>query len=141
VQDSAEFVRLDVERQWLLVKSLVSSNDARVQFLFLSQKLEALLIDYALARGEPLEVVHRAQTVLMQPTDSTPHDDHMHLRIACAPSEAISGCSGGGPYWEWFPEAPVPADLDAAELAKIAEEDPIESASAANVNSGAPGGA
>jgi penicillin-insensitive murein endopeptidase len=140
-EESAEFVRLDVERQWLLVKYLVSSPEGGVQFLFLSQKLEALLIDYAISRGESLQIVHRAQTVLLQPTDSTAHDDHMHVRIACAPSEAISGCRGGGPFWEWFPEAPATGELDAAELSKIAEEDPLEGASAQNSSSDAPGGA
>ncbi|MFZ5889757.1 MAG: penicillin-insensitive murein endopeptidase [Myxococcota bacterium] len=141
VEGTSEYVRLDVEREWLLIKHLVSAPDASVQFLFLSQKLEALLIDYALARGEPLEVIHRAQTVLMQPTDSTPHDDHIHLRLACAPSEAVSGCSGGGPHWEWFPESDRAPELDAAELARIAEDDPLQgSVSAKNEVDGVPGG-
>ncbi|MGC4086484.1 MAG: penicillin-insensitive murein endopeptidase [Polyangiaceae bacterium] len=134
IDDSGEYVRLDVEREWLLVRYLVSSPETAVQFLFLSQKLEAILIDYALSRGEPLELVHRAQTVLMQPTDSTPHDDHVHMRIACTPAEAISGCSGGGPQWEWFPPNQAPVELADDELTQLAADDPLQA-------EGSPGGA
>lgn len=139
--DTSEYVRLDVEREWLLIKALLSSEQASVQFLFLSKKLEALLVEYALARGEPIELIHRAETVLMQPTDSATHDDHVHLRVACAPSEAISGCSGGGPRWDWFPAPEVAPELDASELARIGADDPLESEALANSKDGAPGGA
>ncbi len=141
VAASASYVRLDVEREWLLVKALLSSEHAGVQFMFLSKKLEALLIDYAIARGEPAELIYRAETVLLQPTDSTPHDDHIHLRIACAPSEAITGCSGGGPYWDWLPRAESARELDRAELLQIAADDPISDDSIAGSSPGVPGGA
>ncbi|HET9929219.1 MAG TPA: penicillin-insensitive murein endopeptidase [Polyangiaceae bacterium] len=136
-----QYVRLDVEREWLLVKTLLSSDRAGVQFMFLSKKLEALLIDYAIARGEPAELIYRAETVLLQPTDSTPHDDHIHLRIACAPSEAITGCSGGGPYWDWLPRAETPGDLGPAELLQIAADDPVSDESIAGSSPMVPGGA
>jgi penicillin-insensitive murein endopeptidase len=141
VRDSGQYIRFDVERQWELVKALLSNEEIGIQFLFASRKLEALLIDYALARGEPLELLHRAQTVLIQPTDSLPHDDHMHLRIACAPEEAVSGCTGGGPYWDWLPK-PAPAlPLDDGILSLIAADDPLgEAAPVANTAS-VPGGA
>lgn len=127
VRETGEFVRLDLVREWQLVKFLLTTREVGVQFLFMSRKLEALLIEYALARGEPLELVHRAQTVLLQPADSTPHDDHVHLRIACAPDEGVSGCTGGGPYWEWLPEPQAPLPLDAETLAAIAADDPLPS--------------
>jgi penicillin-insensitive murein endopeptidase len=122
--ETGDFVRFDVARQWELVRALIEDPEVGVQFLFMSRILEALVIDYALARGEPLELVHRAQTVLLQPTDSLPHDDHMHLRVSCAPEEFVSGCTGGGPYWDWLPSvAPAPA-LDNAQLSLIAADDP-----------------
>lgn len=126
VAPNGGYVRLDVEREWLLIRALLSSERAGVQFMFLNKKLEALLIDYALARGEPAELIHRAQTVLLQPTDSTAHDDHIHLRIACEPAEASTGCSGGGPYWDWLPRPVMAPPLDDAELVQIATDDPIE---------------
>jgi len=127
VPDSEDYVRLDVAREWLLVKKLVTDREIGVQFLFISRPLEALLMDYARARGEPLELQYRAQTVMLQPGDSLPHDDHLHLRIACSPGEIQNGCSGGGPYWEWLPPLPVePQTVDQALLEQIAADEPLE---------------
>jgi penicillin-insensitive murein DD-endopeptidase len=126
VPDADDYVRLDVPREWLLVKKLVSDRELGVQFLFISRPLEALLMDYARARGEPLELQYRAQTVMLQPGDSLPHDDHLHLRIACSPEEIQAGCSGGGPYWDWLPALPPSRELDQALLEAIAADDPIE---------------
>jgi penicillin-insensitive murein endopeptidase len=126
VPDSGDYVRLDVAREWLLVKKLVNDPELGVQFLFISRPLEALLMDYARARGEPLELQYRVQTVMLQPGDSLPHDDHLHLRIACSPEEAQAGCSGGGPYWEWLPPLPEGRELDQALLEEIASDEPLE---------------
>jgi len=123
-------LRFDVEHEWRLVKALVSAPEIGVQFLFASRNVEALLIDYALARGEPLDLVLHAQSVMWQPVDSLPHDDHLHLRIACSVEETLAGCSGGGPYWEWLPTLPAPIPLDDSRLALlVADEErlpPIE---------------
>jgi penicillin-insensitive murein endopeptidase len=124
VGETGKFVRFDVPRNWALVKHLLENPEVGVQFAFTSANLEALLIDYALARQEPLELVYRAQTVLLQPRDSLPHDDHLHVRIACAPDEGVSGCTGGGPYWQWLPPATPSLPLDASVLSSIADEDP-----------------
>ncbi|KYG03304.1 murein endopeptidase, partial [Sorangium cellulosum] len=112
-----EYVRLDVEREWLLVKSLVRSPDAHVQWLFVARWLEALIIEYARALGEDPELVWVAESVLLQPGDSTAHADHLHLRVACTPDAFLSGCLGGGPYWPWLPAVPQlvpPPDVDLA---------------------------
>ena len=101
-----KYVRLDVAREWLLVRALLTSEDANIQWLFMSAPLEALLIEYALATGETAELVWRAETVLLEPSDSLPHDDHIHARTACLPNEAVAGCEGGGPYWPWLPKLP-----------------------------------
>ncbi len=126
IPESGDYVRLDVAREWLLVKKLVNDPQIGVQFLFISRPLEALIMDYARARGEPLELQYRAQTVMLQPGDSLPHDDHLHLRIACSPEEAQNGCSGGGPYWEWLPPLPEAPPSDDTLLRQIADEEPLE---------------
>jgi penicillin-insensitive murein DD-endopeptidase len=126
VPDSGAYVRLDVARQWLLVKKLVNDSEIGVQFLFVSKPLEALLMDYARSRGEPLELLYRTQTVMLQPGDSLPHDDHLHLRVACSPEEIQAGCSGGGPYWEWLPAMPASREPDQRWLERIAAEEPLE---------------
>jgi penicillin-insensitive murein endopeptidase len=123
-EHGTDFVRLDVERQWLLFKHLLSSPDVEVQWLFVSRDIEALIIDYALARETDLELVWHAETVMLQPGDSAPHDDHVHVRIACAPTEAVYGCEGGGPRWEWLSPLPRLDESLPALLELIAADDP-----------------
>ena len=47
---SGDYLRIDVAREWLLVKKLVTDREIGVQFLFISKPLEALVMDYARAR-------------------------------------------------------------------------------------------
>jgi penicillin-insensitive murein endopeptidase len=115
-------VRVDLKRQWLLIKTLLSDENARVQLMLCSRDVEALLIDYARARGEPDAIVWQAEMVLIEPGDSLPHDDHIHLRIACTPEESVAGCAGGGPYWEWLPA--LPALSDGSWLKELASDAP-----------------
>jgi penicillin-insensitive murein endopeptidase len=111
-----KFVRLDTERQWLLVKALLHSPEADVQWLFVAHWVEALIVEHARARGEDPELVWHAETVLLQPGDSAAHDDHLHLRIACSAEEAVWGCTGGGPRWPWLSKLPELAPLPDTEL-------------------------
>jgi penicillin-insensitive murein endopeptidase len=103
VGEGGRFVRFDIDREWLLVRGLVDSKKAHVQWIFISRVLEALLIEHAIALGEPLSLIARTEQIMQQPGDSLPHDDHIHVRIACAPEEYATGCDGG-PRWPWIPE-------------------------------------
>ena len=147
VPDTKEYLRLDVDREWLFLRSLLTSREIGVQFMFVYRDLEALLIDHARALGEPDELIWHAETVMLQPSDSLPHDDHVHLRIACTPEEAVAGCSGGGPRWEWLPQNAAPRALAEEDFARIGREDPFDLAGSAAPaeNAGtaarAPGGA
>ena len=73
--------------------------------MFVSRPVESQLVEHARAIGEPDELVWRAEVVLAQPSDSTPHDDHFHVRLACTPTEAVAGCEGG-PRRPWQPALP-----------------------------------
>lgn len=115
-----KFYRLDVERTWLLVKHLITTPGSDVQWLFLAAWLEALLVEHARALGEPDQLVHEAESVLLQPGDSTPHADHLHVRIACTPDELVAGCAGGGPRWRWLAPMPqLPPHTDQELIASI----------------------
>lgn len=99
---SSRFLRFDVERQWLLVKSLVEDTDARIQWVFASEEVEAMLVEWARARGEPADTIVRAMDVMLRPRPGGPHDDHVHIRTACTPEELSAGCEHTGPARAWI---------------------------------------
>jgi penicillin-insensitive murein endopeptidase len=134
VQESGDFVRLDVDREWLLLRSLLTSPDIGVQFMFVCHEIEALLIDHARALGEPDALVWHAETVMLEPSDSLRHDDHVHVRIACSADEAVSGCTGGGPRWQWLPAYGPTHQLDARDWFEIVQDDPLEWSETANLD-------
>lgn len=107
-----EYVRLDVARQWRLIRSLLRSTQIEVQWLFASSAVEALLIQHALAAGDDAELIWRAENALLEPADSLPHDDHLHVRVACSPDAAVQGCEGGGVSWAWLPSPPMLTEQD-----------------------------
>lgn len=111
------FVRLDVEREWLLVKALVEDRDARAQWLFVSAPVRSLLLEWARARGEPADTIIRSmETMLQPPPPAQPHDDHVHFRTACEPEEIASGCEPTGPDRPWLGQAPNAAPEATPEL-------------------------
>jgi penicillin-insensitive murein endopeptidase len=122
---SRQFIRLDVEREWQLTRTLLTDSSIEIVWMFVSRDVEALLLQRAIALGEPAWIVWRAQQVLHQPRDSAAHDDHMHLRIACSAAERPLGCEGGGPYWPWFDSLEVQQDLSTVLLDAIARDEPL----------------
>lgn len=96
------FLRFDVEREWILVKTLVEDESARIQWIFANRKVEALLIEWARARGEPSETIARAMDVMLEPHPGGAHDDHVHIRTQCTAEEIGSGCEPTGPAREWL---------------------------------------
>lgn len=115
------YLRVDIERQWLLTRALLSDDEARIQWIFVSEVLEALLIEWARARGDDPEIVSRAQDVMLQPNPGGVHDDHFHVRTACSPEEIANGCQQTGPERPWFaPAKPVAPEPDAALAAYLA---------------------
>lgn len=89
-------VHFDVPRNWLLVRALIDNPVTPVQFLFISDPLKQQLIDHARAVGEPDALIQRASYLLHQPGDALPHNDHLHLRIFCAPTDRDIGCFDRG---------------------------------------------
>ena len=101
------YLRFDVERNWLLVKALMQAPQANIMWLFISDPLKAMLSHYALARGEDPELVWQAENVMHQPRNALPHDDHFHVRIMCPGQSEFEGCEQGGPRWPWLDPAPT----------------------------------
>lgn len=94
-------LRFDVARNWALARALIQSDKAQLQYLFISEGLKAKLLEHARAIEAPEDLITRAQALLRQPTDSSPHDDHFHLRITCTRDDRLLGCTDRGPQWAW----------------------------------------
>ncbi|TXD43636.1 penicillin-insensitive murein endopeptidase [Lujinxingia vulgaris] len=92
----------DVARNWALARALLTDPEIRVQWLFVSEGLKRLMLDHAVALGEPADLVERASAVLHQPTDAPPHADHLHVRIGCPLADRLEGCQDWGPRWPWY---------------------------------------
>jgi penicillin-insensitive murein endopeptidase len=119
------FLRFDVEREWLLVESLLEDPDARIQWIFISDVAQAMLLEWAVARGAPPEIVLRAQRVMAQPNPGGVHDDHVHVRTACSAEERAAGCETIGPQRPWLASDLPPAPESDADLA-LALMQPLE---------------
>jgi len=98
-------VQLDAERNWALLEHLLETYPQDVQWIFVSHGVKAVLLTYALAAGANLETVERAASVLSQPSDSSPHDDHFHVRLYCAAADLPYGCADRPPIWPWVRRA------------------------------------
>jgi penicillin-insensitive murein endopeptidase len=124
------FLRFDVDREWLLVEALLEDPDARVQWIFVSDVAQAMLLEWAVARGAPPEIVLRAQRVMAQPNPGGVHDDHLHVRTTCSSEERIAGCEPIGPERPWLTmDLPLAQGDSDRELA-LALFQPLEAPSA-----------
>jgi penicillin-insensitive murein endopeptidase len=119
------WLRLDIEREWLLIKALIEDPQGRIQWIFVSDVVKALLIEWALARGDSIETIRRAQEVMTQPHPGGVHDDHIHVRTACSPDETVTGCEPSGPRRDWLSYDLPPLDESDDDLA-IALLRPLE---------------
>ena len=84
-------IYFDVERNWGLVRAVLLNPISEVQYIFVYEPLRQLLLDHAVASGEPWMTVLFASYVMRQPVDSSPHDDHFHVRIYCPESDRVAG--------------------------------------------------
>lgn len=105
VDASGNYYALDVPRTWSLVRALVTQPRLRIQWLFVAKPIEALLIDFAFARGEDLRTIWQAETVMQQPSDGLAHADHIHIRLGCPMAPHGAACIEKGPSWPWWEQA------------------------------------
>ena len=78
-----------------LIKALLSSPEIEVQWMFVSSTIEGMLINYALARGDDPELIWRAETVMLQPGDSLPHQWICDASLAPETALALQGIAFG----------------------------------------------
>lgn len=93
--------RFDVERNWFFVRSLLSDPEVEIQWIFVQRDLAARMLEHAGQMGEDPALLARAALVMHQPSDSDPHDDHMHVRVFCDRDDRGYGCADRGPVRWW----------------------------------------
>jgi penicillin-insensitive murein endopeptidase len=54
---------------------------------------------------------------MAQPSRGGVHDDHLHVRTACSPEEAVAGCELTGPRRPWLESESPSLDEPSGELA------------------------
>ena len=113
---SKAFYRFDVERQWLLIRYLLTDPEARVQWVFVHRNVRNILLEWAIARGESGSLLAHAAEAMAQPQPGGLHDDHIHVRIACSDEDVAQGCEPSGPRRPWIRYRAVkfPADAELA---------------------------
>ena len=94
-------VVFDAPAAWAIVRSLLEEPGVEVQWIFVYQPLAARILESARAAGAADDLIERAAAVLRQPADSDRHDDHLHVRVFCAPEDRIVGCVDRGPVRWW----------------------------------------
>jgi penicillin-insensitive murein endopeptidase len=100
--------RFDAARNWALIRAMLANRTAEVQWIFVDQALAGLMLAEAERQGAEPAVLVRALVLFHQPTDSQPHDDHMHVRLFCDPKDRPLGCTDKGPkrwlkkHWKYM---------------------------------------
>ena len=98
------FYRFDVERNAAFVEALFEHPASLVQYFFIARPLKAKLVArWEKTRLEP-ELLAQLKVALRQPGDAAPHDDHLHLRIACPREDVCGGCVQKGRERAWIPD-------------------------------------
>jgi len=82
----------DPARNWTLVKALLDSKVAEVQYIFCADFLVQRMLDYAASQGVNARYLASLSGLLRQPRGTLPHDDHLHVRITCSDEDLAEGC-------------------------------------------------
>ncbi len=90
--DALEPMQFDVPANWELAKALVTCPGPEIQYLFIANWLKVPIVEYAVKQKEKKDVIAKVAAILHQPNGALPHNDHLHLRIACSRDDATEGC-------------------------------------------------
>jgi penicillin-insensitive murein endopeptidase len=105
--DAPETLTFDADLTWAFLERLLRSSQIELQWAFVSAPVEAKLLEAGRRAQAPEELLRRAETILHQLTRGAPHDDHLHLRAYCPPSD-WEFCVDTGPVWDWVVQPPPP---------------------------------
>ena len=80
-------LRFDEVRTWTLIESFLTDPEVVVQNIFVAEPLRERLLSHARGARVSPRVLRRASLAMSQPRSGKPHDDHLHVRIACPPGQ------------------------------------------------------
>jgi penicillin-insensitive murein endopeptidase len=110
-----EGVYFDAQRNWLLIRALLTDRKVQVHHVFTSKWIRRRLLREARRQGTGERLYKRAQQMIIPPDVRHPHHNHFHVRIYCPPDD-VPGCRDRGPFWPWLsPDHPF-ADLAAQQF-------------------------
>jgi len=89
---AGDSVRFDAARNWSLVRALLRNPSIRLQYIFVSKPLKAMMLEVAARRKESAALIALAMEIVRQPVGAAPHDDHLHIRIVCPKEDLAEGC-------------------------------------------------
>jgi penicillin-insensitive murein endopeptidase len=101
ITDPLPAARFDARRNWAVVRALLSDPAVEVQWIFIQKALAELILRQGPTASDDPALVARAAALMHQPSDSQPHDDHMHIRVYCEPTDRSLGCLDSGPQRWW----------------------------------------
>jgi len=81
----------DLARNWAFVKALLTDRSANVTHIFASYQIKSWLLKYAKQKRASRALISRMHKVIMQPSDSGAHNDHMHVRVGCSHTDIRLG--------------------------------------------------
>ena len=73
----------DEHRNWLLVRSWLRDRRAGIAHVFVASHVRQRLLEYAKQNSARRRHFQAAAALLKEPSNSSRHDDHYHLRIRC----------------------------------------------------------
>ena len=80
--------QFDDYRNWLLVQLWMKDTRAKIMYVFVASHLRQRLLSFAQKRPAFRKYTTQASSFLRQPGNSSAHDDHFHVRIACPDRQA-----------------------------------------------------
>jgi len=116
----------DVERNLSLVLAMIEDMNVGVQWIFCAEYLKQAMLEAARTEGISAELQERLASVLHQPSDALPHDDHFHVRIYCSVEDRLYGCLDREPLWDWVDHGDSAYEERVAALSRILNHEALD---------------
>ncbi len=97
----AHTLHFDDARNWATVSTMLRDPQARLQYVFVADRIRARLLMEGRRQGESAAFLRAAAAVMVEPREGSKHTNHFHVRIYC-PRDDRPNCQDTAPYWPWY---------------------------------------